>query len=134
MISSKSNDFIKRYFCLTKIKGSVRYFLYFRNFVKKYKYSEKGFGAFFALQLLPNVSTKFSTFSLFILLLIKFIFIDKFSIIGLIFGSKVSFCTNFIVFFFGFEILVSGVVERLENVLAFSLTLSRMGIFRAAHG
>ena len=47
----------------------------------------------------------------------------KFSIIGLIFGSKFSFCTNFIVFFLSFEILISWLVEVLEKVLAFSLKL-----------
>ena len=35
----------------------------------------------------------------------------------------VRFCTNFIVFFLGFEILISWVVELLEKVLAFSLKL-----------
>ena len=42
--------------------------------------------------------------------------------IGLIFGSKFSFCANVIVFF-GFKILISWVVELLEKVLTFSLKL-----------
>ena len=41
--------------------------------ILSFKYSEESFGTFFTLQLLPNVSTKFSTFYLFVFLLIKFI-------------------------------------------------------------
>ena len=35
--------------------------------ILSFKYSEESFGTFFALQLLPIVSTKFSTFYLFVL-------------------------------------------------------------------
>ena len=39
MISSKFYDFIERYFRLTKIKVFIRYFLYVKNFAKKFSSS-----------------------------------------------------------------------------------------------
>ena len=67
MISSKDISASQRF------KVFTRYFLYATNFAMKFKYSEERFGAFFAFQLLSNFSAKFSTFSLFVFLLIKFI-------------------------------------------------------------
>ena len=68
-----------------------------------------------------NISTKFSTFCLFVFKLIKFIL--KFSIIGLVSGLKFSLLYKFSFFpYFSLKIvIVSSVVKFSENVSALSL-------------
>ena len=47
-----------------RLKCSFDVFFFLGIFAKKFSYSEETFGAFFALKLLLNVSTKFNTISL----------------------------------------------------------------------
>ena len=84
--------------------------------VLSFRYFEKSFGAFFALQLLMVVRS----FTPFACLLSSFC---KFSIIGLISGLKFSLLYKFsFLSYFSLKIVIfSWVVEFLENILALSL-------------